>query len=146
MCRVVNVCFPPQERCCSWPVNDNIADVRSHVHLAGMKNIQIIDGAANATFSIFQASDEEFEAMFPNGSEMEIIEVVIARLGEEMAGQTIAPMWQRPVLKRDAEGIHGTLFYDGEHRREYLPLSRREVDWPAGSINPAQKEHFAIRR
>jgi len=25
-----------------------------------MKNIQVIDGAANCTFSIFQATDEEF--------------------------------------------------------------------------------------
>jgi hypothetical protein len=111
-----------------------------------MKNIQIIDGAPNATFSIFQASDEEFETIFPNGSEMEIVEDVVARLGEQLAGEAISPMWQRPVLKRDADGIHGTLFYDGDHRREYLPFSRREVDWPAGSINPAQREHFSRRR
>ena len=30
-----------------------------------MKNIQIIDGADNCTFSIFQATDEEFSLIFP---------------------------------------------------------------------------------
>ena len=83
-----------------------------------MKNIQIINDAANAAFSIFQASNEEFETIFPNGSEMEIVEDVVARFGEQVAGEAISPMWQRPVFKRDAEGIHGTLFYDGAHRRE----------------------------
>jgi hypothetical protein len=30
-----------------------------------MKNIQLIDGALNCTFSIFQATDEEFALLFP---------------------------------------------------------------------------------
>ena len=30
-----------------------------------MKNIQIIDGALNATFSVFQAAAEAFAAIFP---------------------------------------------------------------------------------
>jgi hypothetical protein len=30
-----------------------------------MKNIQIIDGAANCTFSIFQATEAEFSLLFP---------------------------------------------------------------------------------
>ena len=75
--------FPPHFCLRGCQANSLIADVRSHVHLAGMKNIQIIDGAPNATFSIFQASDEEFEAIFPNGSEMEIIEDVVARLASK---------------------------------------------------------------
>jgi len=111
-----------------------------------MKNIQIIDGASNATFSLFQAADEEFQAIFPNGSEMEIVEDVIGRLGEDLAGKLMQPLWQRPILKREAHGIHGTLFYDSEHRREHLPPSRREVDWPLGSINAAQRDYFAARR
>jgi len=30
-----------------------------------MKNIQVIDGALNTTFSIFQATDEEVSLLFP---------------------------------------------------------------------------------
>ena len=86
-----------------------------------MKNIQIIDGAVNATFSIFQATDEEFATIFPDGRDMELVEDLVERLGEEAAGSVLDPLWNRPILKRDALGIHGTLFYDNEHRREHIP-------------------------
>ena len=49
-----------------------------------MKNIQVIDGAMNTTFSIFQATDVEFKAALRN-------------------------IWERPIRKQDAHGIHGTL-------------------------------------
>jgi hypothetical protein len=116
-----------------------------HVKQA-MKNIQIIDGAANATFSLFQATDDEFLAMFPNGSDMQIVDDVFERLGNEEASRVIVPMWNRPILKRDAVGIHGTLFYDSEHRREYLPATGREIDWSEESLNPAQRVLFASLR
>jgi hypothetical protein len=111
-----------------------------------MKNIQIIDRAANATFSLFQATEEEFAAIFPNGSEMQIVEDVIGRLGDEEANRVISPVWERPILKREALGINGTLFDDSENRRVFLPPSGREVDWPSGSINRAQRELFASHR
>jgi hypothetical protein len=111
-----------------------------------LKNIQIIDGAENATFSIFQATDEEFAAIFPgDGQDMEISEDFHERVGEEQARSILEPIWERPILKRDAHGIHGTLFYDYSHRREYLPASKREVDWVQG-LNPAQCELFASKR
>ncbi|MBO9724965.1 MAG: hypothetical protein J7530_11370 [Novosphingobium sp.] len=111
-----------------------------------MKNVQIIDSAANATFSLFQVTDDEFSAIFPSDSEMQIAEDVFERLGKQEANRVIGPMWNRPILKRDAVGIHGTLFYDSEHRREYLPASRREIDWPDLSLNPAQRAFFKYAR
>jgi hypothetical protein len=40
-----------------------------------MKNIQVIDGADNCTFSIFQATDEEFAAIFPqSGQDIQLSE------------------------------------------------------------------------
>lgn len=106
-----------------------------------MKNIQIIDGACNATFSIFQATDAEFAAIFPDDTDMELIEDLVARLGKEEAGRVVGPLWQRPILKRDAQGIHGTLFYDN-HERE-IPATKREVDVDPLSVNPAQRALFA---
>lgn len=111
-----------------------------------MKNIQIIDGAANATFSIFQATDEEFATIFPGDRDMELVEDLVSRLGEADAGRVLTPLWRRPVLKRDAVGIHGTLFYDNDHRREFIPPTKREVDWFEGSINAHQRELFALTR
>ncbi|PZO87153.1 MAG: hypothetical protein DI623_15245 [Sphingomonas sanxanigenens] len=108
-----------------------------------MKNIQIIDGAANATFSVFQATAEEFDVIFPDGRDMELVEDLIDRLGEEAAGAVLTPLWDRPILKRNALGIHGTLFYDNDDRRGHIPPSKREVDWDSGSVNQAQRDLFA---
>lgn len=105
-----------------------------------MKNIQIVDGAANATFSIFQATEEEFALISPDGSDLEVMGELIERVGVDEAGRVLTLLWQRPVLKSQAMGIQGTRFYDAEFRRELLPISRREVDWNESSINEAQRD------
>lgn len=113
-----------------------------------MKNIQIIDTALNATFSIFQATDEEFAEIFPGpGQDMELIEDALARLGDR-AGAIISPMWDRPVHKRDANGIHGTLYYeyDDEERRAWIPKSKREIDRDWRAINQAERNLYARLR
>ncbi|MEE9359794.1 hypothetical protein [Sphingomonas sp. DC2300-3] len=109
-----------------------------------MKNVQIIDGASNATYSLFQATDDEFAAIFPEGRDMETIEDLHSRLGGDEAGRVLEGLWNRPILKRDALGLHGTLFYDNDCRG--LPASKREVDWDERSINPAQRNLFARHR
>ncbi|HEV7317323.1 MAG TPA: hypothetical protein VGO04_01765 [Ensifer sp.] len=111
-----------------------------------MKNIQVIDGAANATFSVFQATEEEYAAIFPDGRDIELVEDLVERLGDDAADRVLAPLWNRPVLKRDALGLHGTLFYDNEHRRRHIPQSKREVDWDDGSLNQAQRDLFSLNR
>ena len=111
-----------------------------------MKNIQVIDGASNATFSIFQATEEEFASIFPDGREMEIADDVVERLGEDEAGRLFSALWTRPILKRDAVGVHGTLFYDADHWRECLPLSGREADWDERFVNEAQRRLFRQHR
>lgn len=107
-----------------------------------MKNIQIIDGADNATFSIFQATDEEFAELFLDGTDMDLIEDVIGRIGDERAGEILTAVWERPVLKREANGLHGTLFYDWAERRHHLPNTKREIDLDKGAINGAQRALF----
>lgn len=111
-----------------------------------MKNVQVIDGANNATFRIFQASEEEFEAIFPEGRDMEFIEDFIERVGKKNADTILSAVWERPILKRDAQGIHGTLFYEWADRRKHYPASKREVDWNELSINDAQRRLFRANR
>src|SRR5262249_25747193 len=68
-----------------------------------LRNIQIVDGADNATLSIFQATDEEFREIFPDlGQDMEISEDFVKRVGETRAAQILQTIWERPILKRDA--------------------------------------------
>jgi hypothetical protein len=113
-----------------------------------MKNIQIIDRASNLTFSVFQAADDEFSAIFPGeGQVIEFIEYFIARCGgDDRAKLILEPVWERPILKRDALGIHGTLYYAYEDRRQCLPATKREVDRDEGAINSAQIPLFASKR
>ncbi|MGO9441703.1 MAG: hypothetical protein ACLPXM_14290 [Terriglobales bacterium] len=105
-----------------------------------VKNIQVIDGADNATFSIFQATDAEFGAIFPQpGQDIEVVEDYVGRVGEDEANKTLSSLWKRPVYKQDVQGIHGTLYYDYKEKARYLPESKREMDRAAGQINESER-------
>jgi len=72
-----------------------------------MKNIQVLDGAVNATYRIFQATDEELATIFSAPSQdMEFIEDLFARTEEGTARDILGHLWKRPILKRDAMGIY----------------------------------------
>ena len=104
-----------------------------------MKTIQIIDSAANCTFSLFEATDEEFVWLFPEpGQDIQFSEDIVLP-----PGKSLTALWQRPILKTKANGIHGTLFYDFADRREHFPSSKRERDWDLPSINPAQRALYS---
>jgi hypothetical protein len=119
-----------------------IADIGATLQNRLMKNIQIIEDALNATFSVFQATDEEFEAIFPGERDIEFIEDFTDRVGEQEAGDVLGAVWKRPILKKDAQGIHGTLYYGWSERRAYLPSTKREVDWEENAINEEQRRLF----
>jgi hypothetical protein len=92
-----------------------------------MKNIQAIDGAENGTFSIFQATDEEFDLLFPEGTDIAFLEDIEARLTAEQQNDVFKALWSRPIDKKTVDGIHGTYFVDLGHRKVFFP-SRREAD------------------
>lgn len=107
-----------------------------------MKNIQVIDGAVNATFNIFQATDDEFAAIFPGpGQDIEVVEDYCSRVGEDEARKTLSGIWERPIYKHDLQGIHGTLYYDWKEKARYLPESRREID--RSGVNESERVLYA---
>jgi hypothetical protein len=107
-----------------------------------VKNIQVIDGAVNATFNIFQATEDEFATIFAGpGQDIEVAEEFVRRVGEEAAGKTLSPVWERPIYKHDVKGIHGTLYYDWKEKAKYLPKSRREID--RDGVNEAERALYA---
>lgn len=96
-----------------------------------MKNIQVIDGAENSVYDIFAATDEEFALIFPEGQDVGFIEEVMARGPERELDEAFTRIWKRRVSKRDAMGIHGILFYELDHKKQYYPTRRDEE-----AINP----------
>jgi hypothetical protein len=91
-----------------------------------MKNIQVIDGALNAVYDIFAATDEEFALIFPDGEDIAFIGEVQARGCKKELDEAFTRIWRRRVPKRDAMGIHGTLFYELDHKKRYYPTRRDE--------------------
>jgi hypothetical protein len=96
-----------------------------------MKNIQVIDGADNAVYDIFAATEEEFALIFPAGQDVAFIDEVIARGPEKQLHEAFARIWERRIAKRDAIGIHGVLFYELERKKQYYPTRKDEE-----AINP----------
>ena len=97
-----------------------------------MKNIQIIDGAMNCTYDIYAATEDEFEEIFPNETNIEFIEDFFDRVGEERAGTITSNLWGRFVKKEQAQGIHGTLFYQLPHKKRYYPTKKESEMVPLG--------------
>jgi hypothetical protein len=94
-----------------------------------VKNIQVIDGAINAAYNIYAATDEQFALIFPDGADIEFIEDFIERVGEDAAGKILAPLWGRRINKADVVGIHGTLFYElRDIKKHYYPNKRFSDD------------------
>lgn len=91
-----------------------------------MKNIQIIDGALNAVYDIFTATDEEFALIFPNGQDIAFIGEVLARGTRKELDEAFERIWRRRIPKCDVMGIHGTLFYELDHKKQYYPTRRDE--------------------
>jgi hypothetical protein len=99
--------------------------------LERMKNIQVIDGAENSAYDIFGATEEEFALIFPSGQDVAFIDEVMARGPEKKLNEVFTHIWGRRVPKRDAMGIHGILFYEQEHKKQYYPTRKDEE-----AINP----------
>jgi hypothetical protein len=91
-----------------------------------MKNIQIFDAAENAVYDIFAATDEEFTLIFPAGQNVAFIDEVYARQDAATLNQAFQALSQRRIPKHAANGIHGLLFYQMDHKKVYYPTRRDE--------------------
>ena len=84
-----------------------------------MKNIQVIDGPANRTFSLFQATDEEFQLLFPEPrQDIQYAEDLAGLARQNEIAGALQRIWQRPIRKQDVQGIHGTLLYQLQHHKQ----------------------------
>jgi hypothetical protein len=109
-----------------------------------MKNIQVIDGATNCTFSLFQATDEEFELLFPEfRQDIQYAEDLSGLPRQDEIAVALQRIWERPIRKQDVQGIHGTLFCQLQrYKNTYREKREDAVDQSA--INAAQRRLFGI--
>lgn len=91
-----------------------------------MKNIQVIDGALNCVYDVFQATEEEFKSIFPEGEDVAFIDEVYAKGKKEVLDKAFNAIWTRRIPKVQANGIHGLLFYELESKKPYYPSRRDE--------------------
>lgn len=109
-----------------------------------MKNIQVIDGAKNCTFSIFQATDEEFALLFPAvDQEIQFSEDIASLPNQPEVNIALSNLWNRPIRKKDAQGIRGTLFYQLDRYKNIYRQPREDAVEPS-AINAAQRKLFGI--
>ncbi|MCB1509680.1 MAG: hypothetical protein KDJ36_02160 [Hyphomicrobiaceae bacterium] len=107
-----------------------------------MKNVQIIDGADNCTFSIFQATDAEFALLFPEPEQdVQFSDDLEVLPDPTEVTKALTNVWSRPIRKQDAMGIHGTIFFGLNHYRDVFP-GKQEVSAVASAINDAQRSLF----
>ena len=92
-----------------------------------MKNIQIVDGAVNSTFEIYEVSDELFQLMFPDNADVAFlsdVEQVFQRINDD---QMWGLIYKNKVNKKHVLGIHGTLHLTGSYcRKECFPTQKEE--------------------
>lgn len=91
-----------------------------------MKNIQVIDGAQNCVYDVFAASDEDHSLLFPNGTDIAFAEDFESRADIDQVAGALERLWLNRVPKVNAMGIHGILFYQLTHKREYYPSRKDE--------------------
>lgn len=100
-----------------------------------MKNIQVIDGADNAVYDIFAATEVEFSLIFPEGQDVAFIEEVMARGSVNELDSAFLRIWERRIPKSKAMGIHGILFYELDNKMQYYPTRKdEEAVNPGGSL------------
>jgi hypothetical protein len=88
-----------------------------------VEKYQVIDGARNTVYDIFSATDEEFALIFPPGEDIAFIEEVYERTApnrQQVLAASFTAIWGRRIAKRDAMGIHGILFCQLEHKKQYI--------------------------
>src|SRR5262245_52352513 len=91
-----------------------------------MKNIQVIDGALNAVYDIFEATDEEFSLLFAPGCDVVFADEAHERVGPAEIDAVLSRIWARRIPKAKALGIHGIYFADLPQKKLYYPTRRDE--------------------
>jgi hypothetical protein len=90
-----------------------------------LKNIQIVDGAINSTFDIFEIDDEKFDILFPNNTDISFLDDYPHLSNDKHFWSSV---YSRRVNKKKVNGIHGTLHLTGSDIDKNEFPNRKETD------------------
>jgi len=110
-----------------------------------VKNVMIVDGAANCSYDVFAMSDDDFDVIFPDGTDIAFIEEVGERESQTVLDPLFRRLWACPVLRSKARGIHGILFYELAAKMRYYP-TRRDSDLDASGRSVLVRTELARQR
>lgn len=96
-----------------------------------MKNILVIDEAEDSVYDIFGVDDAVFDLIFPKGTDIAFAEDLKGHRQFKKIAAGLENAWTNRIPKRLVRGIHGTLFHELQHKRQYYPTFRDEE-----AINP----------
>lgn len=91
-----------------------------------MKHVQVIGKADNGVFDIFAVDDKVFDLIFPTGTDIAFAEDLKRHRQVKRIAAGLEEAWKNRIPKRRVRGIHGTLFYDMQHKRQHYPTRRDE--------------------
>ena len=90
-----------------------------------MKHIQVIDGAVNSTFDVFEVPDGIFRRIFSDGTDVAFLAEVEQRLGVADDRNFWQAVYGLKVDKKSLLGIHGTLHLTGSQcHPDFFPKHR----------------------
>jgi hypothetical protein len=89
------------------------------------RNIQVIDGAINSTFDVFEISDEQYNILFPNGRNVSFLDD-FPHLEDD--AEFWFNLYSTKLEKSKVIGIHGTLHSTGSYIEKTEFPNRKESD------------------
>ncbi|MGH6889219.1 MAG: hypothetical protein ACREHF_08495 [Rhizomicrobium sp.] len=105
----------------SFPAPRSISDT-AFAPEGELKDIQVVDGALNCTFRIFQTADEEFALLFPEPQQdIQCAENLINLPRQEEVEAALRRIWERPALRSGDRGCFR------EEYRDVKCISRSEA-------------------
>jgi hypothetical protein len=89
-----------------------------------MRNVQIMDGADNASHSVYAVSDGDLSVLFPAGTDIDFAGDLTTRIGLPEASRILSPLWGNELDQAKICGIQGTIIYELLDKRLYFPDRR----------------------
>ncbi len=93
-----------------------------------MKNVQVIDGALNSTFDIFEVPDDLFQLMFPGNTDIAFADEVDKVFQRKGGNENWNTVYSRKVDKKQVIGIHGTLHLTEDNSIKKSFQTRKESE------------------